>query len=966
MSSLKRRLSNELTDGVQHTRHKLNGAMSPGRPSDIDPPTRTRNLDNFVITIMKAFNGVRPGDPLRAGIDGIYELFSAIAQSLPLESRSRVKYLLYFDVKDVARYPDLQADLLQAWRDQSFDSIRQRLLDGNNNIRLASEIKVTAIQRAWQEPYMRYWHQVMYDNINNMARNMDYSNTVSIIQSAGTGKSRMVDEMAKLVFTIPFNLHLRDKSAFMSLVYPPPDEEVRNYFETRPKETYGQYRTRIYAFFKYLFIEVWTAVNASFGFGHSHRDLAQLWRNYLQLSDNREKLYRSVIDRCKEASTVRTRSMSYIPPVFIILQEVHYAAHEAIQELEKLLACIPDVESAVRAPDTLVKLVLYFDDSQMFAQEHVAEGEDSYSIFLSCFNSFRLHNVIGILISTHSHISYADPPKEPYCSSGRAPLNYTKFQAPITETAFDCHPSFPLKPGQYTLSDVASVEFMARFGRPLFWSLLNGARLSNNPDEYDMVCHSLVDLAREKLLGRHNVDLDRDKVSRSGQIAIADVRLLLDFVEGLNDSHQMGVALVNKHLRTAWSIPSHRRYMISGYPSEPIIAEAAARQMHLFRRETPQPQAPVLDILRREVAGGLLDLDDLDKLVARTLLMEAYDRAIEREQGFEPGVTYPFYSQGCSVITFIEELFHEDTAREILDSVPDNVVAGESLREAFKDAVVRFTHFVKLDDDSGVSTNAVFAAFIKCVAFMDSHSQQGAHIVIPILLRRDALLSEKATSGLFVQVIRRRRMCSPAELKIEPQDLGFFPLKDEARPYIGMTMELGVKGKPPVGVTTEVRILTGRRVHGTTVNSTAAGVAIGFDEAFEKPSPPLTSTAHDAISAVHPRYTLIAYGCSNNVYKGVQKGDEHTYGYLLSPRNFLEEHGRLDKDSHLFVLRQQPFWSRGGGYQWVKDEMLNESGEESLKRDERMLVIQDEQMAEHAPDEELCMEVDDDNLDRPD
>lgn len=39
-----------------------------------------------------------------------------------------------------------------------------------------------------------------------MDRKTDQSNYASVIQSSGTGKSRMVDEAAKLVFTIPLNL----------------------------------------------------------------------------------------------------------------------------------------------------------------------------------------------------------------------------------------------------------------------------------------------------------------------------------------------------------------------------------------------------------------------------------------------------------------------------------------------------------------------------------------------------------------------------------------------------------------------------------------------------------------------------------------------------------------------------------------------------------------------------------------
>jgi len=45
-----------------------------------------------------------------------------------------------------------------------------------------------------------------------MQRGKPYSNTVSIIQSSGTGKSRMVDQLAHLVFTIPFNLRLSSEA----------------------------------------------------------------------------------------------------------------------------------------------------------------------------------------------------------------------------------------------------------------------------------------------------------------------------------------------------------------------------------------------------------------------------------------------------------------------------------------------------------------------------------------------------------------------------------------------------------------------------------------------------------------------------------------------------------------------------------------------------------------------------------
>jgi hypothetical protein len=64
----------------------------------------------------------------------------------------------------------------------------------------------SALRSAWERSYAGANHTLLFNNITAMSRNKPHSNYVAIIQSSGTGKSRMVHEQAKLVFTIPFNL----------------------------------------------------------------------------------------------------------------------------------------------------------------------------------------------------------------------------------------------------------------------------------------------------------------------------------------------------------------------------------------------------------------------------------------------------------------------------------------------------------------------------------------------------------------------------------------------------------------------------------------------------------------------------------------------------------------------------------------------------------------------------------------
>jgi hypothetical protein len=72
---------------------------------------------------------------------------------------------------------------------------------------------ISAVSNAWNGQYIGNSHRLLLNNINHMLRDMPYSNTVTILQSSGTGKSRMVHEQSNLVFTLPFNLrpHIEGK-----------------------------------------------------------------------------------------------------------------------------------------------------------------------------------------------------------------------------------------------------------------------------------------------------------------------------------------------------------------------------------------------------------------------------------------------------------------------------------------------------------------------------------------------------------------------------------------------------------------------------------------------------------------------------------------------------------------------------------------------------------------------------------
>jgi hypothetical protein len=54
--------------------------------------------------------------------------------------------------------------------------------------------------------------QVILEAINEMEKHGQHSTYLPVVQSSGTGKSRMVHELAQSVFTIPFNLRDDDET----------------------------------------------------------------------------------------------------------------------------------------------------------------------------------------------------------------------------------------------------------------------------------------------------------------------------------------------------------------------------------------------------------------------------------------------------------------------------------------------------------------------------------------------------------------------------------------------------------------------------------------------------------------------------------------------------------------------------------------------------------------------------------
>ena len=123
---------------------------------------------------------------------------------------------------------------------------------------------------------------------------------------------------------------------------------------------------------------------------------------------------------------------------------------------------------------------------------------------------------------------------------------------------------------------------------------------------------------------------DRDDHRNLAQLAALDIRLLLAFepnAKGVKAQEDM----VAGRMRIAHSVPKHREYMRSSYPSEPILAEAAARIWAKYQQKDKQhPEAVIPEMLQEHLTAGVIGKGERGELVARLLLTLAYDAAVRR------------------------------------------------------------------------------------------------------------------------------------------------------------------------------------------------------------------------------------------------------------------------------------------------------------------------------------------------
>ncbi|KAG5650913.1 hypothetical protein H0H81_010560 [Sphagnurus paluster] len=384
----------------------------------------------------------------------------------------------------VKTYPTLSSELANAWEEKSFKSIRE-LVILQNPTPIPTEIPIPshynentlkASQKSFEAKFIGDNHVILCNLLDNLfpgspgydSAKDPYNNSISIIQSSGMGKSRVVDALATLRLTFPINL--RESVGPNSASYPPPDRGVRAFFDQRPPDAH--LKIRYSCFLAALFTVGANWIGRITLAELKEQSLAEYWRDFMaeshspsEVGINRQKFYSKVLQEADEVDCVPSDSLEKV-------------LRECCKELIQVIRHVTCLSSPDHTFDSRVAFIVYFDEVHRLAKEpDFNEGQyrSAFHVLGSVLSSLQSQKQFAIFLSTNSNLTGFVPPSRQHPSL-RSFVQY--FHGPFTELSFDTFATNAFEDlgqqqgGNVFLHDVCDDNFLAKFGRPMLVFLI--------------------------------------------------------------------------------------------------------------------------------------------------------------------------------------------------------------------------------------------------------------------------------------------------------------------------------------------------------------------------------------------------------------------------------------------------------------------------------------------------------------
>ncbi|KIL63618.1 hypothetical protein M378DRAFT_24971 [Amanita muscaria Koide BX008] len=717
----------------------------------------------------------------------------------------------------------------------------------------------SATEKAWNEQYIGSAADRFYDTIKGQCTRGDpvvYARYASILQSSGMGKSRMIDELSKKHLVLPINLRPSSDEGF-----PAADVDVRIFLtvgETEKDNMHRRYRAFLIALFitarRYLqnidqhIADELPLEQSPHTIAEKFRLLMTAGQTFKRQGGKRCEFYSAVV---KYANQLLQPPIISVPLKSSIRQATSTPFTRGGEQLDirrtalDLLKCLDPILKDANLETLPPLVVLAFDEAHVLSVEKHQFDTAYFSEFSELRRALRALNelpIFSVFLSTSGQIQNITPPAEGDASS-RVQKSKLVLLAPFTELGFDQMVKEEISDGALTIEDVTTIEFMARFGRPLF-----GSRYINGDTK---IQDSIVYYAGEKLLGGVAFPHDKKKaLSKDAKLACMAVRLALEFNATTLASQNREMTQVEKHMRVCLVMNPGFETAVTTAPSEPLLAQAAYLLMQ-DRNDFDLPRT-----LLEELQKLGLNKVDRGELICLVLLLIARDVAVQ-EKG----------SAAIGVLFFMEKLLASRWSSMVFDSKPARcrTSAKDQLpfSEVFAKSKIYFNHFVKVHDFKVIHRAFLWRLIARGAAVLCADNQDGIDVVLPFLYLDDRLGRDNV-SAIFIQVKNNGKFSSTPNLflfdAMNPYFLGFFDMDEQKPvPIIRMVFALA-SSESCVMAVEDVPLRT---------NPPRRARSKGKDRA--RPCPAYTA------------FDIWCAGTTAETFSVVKPGDEQVYSDLLKP-----------------------------------------------------------------------------------
>ena len=342
--------------------------------------------------------------------------------------------------------------------------------------------------------------------------------------------------------------------------------------------------------------------------------------------------------------------------------------------------------------------------------------------------------IFAIFTDTHSNISNFSPVSYLDPSKRVAERGSQLFEPFYLLDTVDMNTNFKKVP---TLKESEDPHHFFQYGRPLWGALLSPSGTEGFKPE------RIIELAMDKLIGGKSFILwkkeAQNRITIMETLAIFGPRLCIDIVpQSRYASH-----LIASYMHLCLDISEDRECIITSMPSEPVLAEAAARIMN----DSNVNLTELINQLSSALKKGVVEAGYRGELAARLLLLKAWDDCNKKKHpnGTDVGNDYSHF---VTMNEFLKSLLTDNVYRRIENHLEEQVkFTGTKFGEAY----IKFTHFINITYTP--DRKSLCDALIRGTAFSCKRNQRGVDIIIPIYIGTlHEKLSKDHISYVLIQV----------------------------------------------------------------------------------------------------------------------------------------------------------------------------------------------------------------------